>query len=378
MPASQYSLSVNSLSLLYQSLITKSQEGSNAIYQSKLAWEYLQWISLPIPVLLRHEREGPIFEVCCRKFEAASPEQTRLYYKHGNGWKPIESTPFALVRHEVEGLDEYVSGYTILYLTKLVNERSLLSQVFAEAERNMKVSAPSEEFTTTLKFPSFQDPLMWLALRLWAANRLLMKGWEIGGHETLGMYRVTNESSSLFGTIPAPRVLQNQLDRNLELYIARTELEFLRVLQNAMLQTRPQTWIVVFTAVVITLHMRERDIWRLEHWVLNPDVVSLPPYNPNFPLTNTKSYQWRHPDTAATLIQRSVHLSNLLLNHLHFSGVVPRKFFNIEEAVKMQQKANSRYSWIDERSIDFSLCSLAFETSDSKHLRLAKSEDFGC
>ena len=237
-------------------------------------------------MLLCHEREGPIFKICCRQFEAASPEQTRLYYKHGSGWEWIQSTPFALVRHEVDGLDDYVSGYTKLYLTKLVKQGSLLSQIFAEAERNMTVSAAPVGIHYQAKISLFQDPLMWLALRLWAANHLLMKGWEIVGRETLGMSKVTDKSSCLFGTIPAPRVLQNQLDRNLELYIARTELEFLRVLQNAMLKTRPRMWIVVFTAVVITLHMRERDIWRLEHWVLNPDVVSLPSCNSSFPLTS--------------------------------------------------------------------------------------------
>lgn len=220
---------------------------------------------------------------------------------------------------------------------------------------------------------------MWLALKLWAANRLLMKGWEIGGHETLGMSRVADVGSYLFDTIPAPRVLQNQLDRNLELYIARTELTFLKALQDAMLRAREHAWTVVFTATVIALHMRERDIWRLEHWVLNPDVVSLLPLcDSRSSLTSLKSYKWRHPESAATLIQKSVHLSNLLLNHLHLSGDVPQQFINIAEGVKTQHRACSRYRWTDERSIDFSLCSLAFETSDSKLLKLAKSEDFGC
>lgn len=75
-----------------------------------------------------------------------------------------------------------------------------------------------------------------------------------------------------------------------------------------------------------------------------------------------------------------MHLSNLLLNHLRLSGDVPREFFNVEKAVKTRQveKLSSGYSWIDESSIDFSLSSLVFETSDSKLMRLAKFEDFGC
>lgn len=50
---------------------------------------------------------------------------------------------------------------------------------------------------------------MWLALKLWAANRLFMKGWQLLGHNTLGMCRVIDETSCLSNTIPAPRVLQN-------------------------------------------------------------------------------------------------------------------------------------------------------------------------
>jgi hypothetical protein len=219
---------------------------------------------------------------------------------------------------------------------------------------------------------------MWLALKLWAANRLLMEGWEIGGGEALGMCRVPDVTSSLFDSIPAPRVLQNQLERILESYIARAEVEFLKELQNAMLRKRRENWIVVFMAVVITLHVREGYLeigilgFEPRNSKLSSDVRSL--------LMILKAYQWRHPDTAAALIKRSVHLSNLLLTHLHVCRQVPREFYNIEKAVIEQhiERAYCRYNWMDERSIDFSLCSLAFDTSDSKLLKLAKSADFGC
>ena len=105
-------------------------------------------------VLLRHEGEGPTLEVHCRQFEAMSPEQTRLFYKNGNGWNWIESTPYALSRHEVGDLDQYVSKYTIFYLTQVVNDGSWLGQVFAEAQRHVQVSATSYKPVTTLKSSS--------------------------------------------------------------------------------------------------------------------------------------------------------------------------------------------------------------------------------
>jgi hypothetical protein len=121
-------------------LSAKIREGQDAIYQSKLAWGHLLWISLPIPVLLRHEREGPSFEVSCRQFEPTFLEQTRLYYKQGSGWTWILSTPFALLAHEVD-LDSYVTKYTTFYLNKTINNKSWLTPVFLAAWRNTNVSA---------------------------------------------------------------------------------------------------------------------------------------------------------------------------------------------------------------------------------------------
>ena len=128
--------------------------GENLTYQSKLMWEHLQWTSLPMDVLLRHEVEGPTLEVRCRQFAAMSPEQTRLFYKHGSGWNWIESTPYALSTHEVEDIDQYVLKYTSFYLTQVVNDGSWLGQVFAEAQRHLQVSATSRKSFTKLRCSS--------------------------------------------------------------------------------------------------------------------------------------------------------------------------------------------------------------------------------
>lgn len=77
-------------------------------------------------------------------------------------------------------------------------------------------------------------------------------------------------------------------------------------------------------------------------------------------------------------MQRSVHLSNLPLNHLRLPGDIPRIVSDIAREIEMRESASSRFKWTDESSIDFSLCALAFETSDSKLLQLAKSEAFSC
>ena len=74
---------------------------------------------------------------------------------------------------------------------------------------------------------------------------------------------VTDPRCPLVGTVPAPRVVQNQLDRNLENYMALCEHLLLPRLQRAMRYEREHRWIAVFVTVVIILHTRERDLWRL-------------------------------------------------------------------------------------------------------------------
>lgn len=113
-----------------------------------------------------------------------------------------------------------------------------------------------------------------MSLKLWTANRLLMKGWELITDRTYDSWSISDQESSLFGTVPAPRVLQNQLDRNLASYMAKQEGVFLKELQKAMSHQTKAQWIDVFLAAVILLHIRERDLWRLEHWVVHQDEVS--------------------------------------------------------------------------------------------------------
>ncbi len=119
-----------------------------------------------------------------------------------------------------------------------------------------------------------QEPIIRLALRLWAANRLLMKGWEICGHEHLGMDIVGRLESPLYGSIPVPRVLQNQLDHLLEAEIVKTERYLLKNLQKVIRASNRSAWVITFLGIAIILHVMERDAWRLLYWVNQEQVSS--------------------------------------------------------------------------------------------------------
>lgn len=109
---------------------------------------------------------------------------------------------------------------------------------------------------------SIQAPIIHYALRLWTANQLLMKGWEIYGPDRLGM-----KYSPFHGSIPATRVLQNQLDHQLESAIVKTEQRLLMLVQTNLRKSDRHDWIVTFVGIAIILHVMERDAWRLMYWV---------------------------------------------------------------------------------------------------------------
>ena len=75
-----------------------------------------------------------------------SADQTRLYYKIGFGWHWMQSSPFALLVHDIEALDEYVSEYAKFYLTQVSNDNSWLSQILAVARSKAGVSCDLECF----------------------------------------------------------------------------------------------------------------------------------------------------------------------------------------------------------------------------------------
>jgi len=59
-----------------------------------------------------------------------------------------------------------------------------------------------------------------------------MKGWEICGHKRLGMKIVDRMESPLYESVPASRVLQNQLNHLLESEIIEIERRLLKNLQK--------------------------------------------------------------------------------------------------------------------------------------------------
>lgn len=200
------------------------------------------------------------------------------------------------------------------------------------------------------------------------------------------MRPVDQPASPLWGKIPVPRVVQNQLDRSIEAFVFATECELLKHLQSAMLKKTRAEWLDVFLAVIVILHVHERDTWRLMFWINHDDEVRF--FFPRMPLrfffpdkTHAKQlYKWRHPSKPADLIARSIHFSNILLAHTRLAGDVPEEFGAEVERYRQQQRRNKInrnlkliYQERLESSLDASLSSLVLDDSADF---FAKTVDF--
>lgn len=105
-----------------------------------------------------------------------------------------------------------------------------------------------------------------LALRLWAANRLLMKGWTMYGSEHLGMLPADRTDSPLPGSTSAPRMIPNQLDHLHEAEAVKIENDLLKILSKSVRASDRRQWIFAFLGTTIALHVVERDTWRFLYW----------------------------------------------------------------------------------------------------------------
>ncbi|KAL5121058.1 hypothetical protein ACEQ8H_000908 [Pleosporales sp. CAS-2024a] len=277
----------------------------NTFYQSKSAWEGLVVVPGKLTyATIRHFAGGPTLSVRCKEYTPQVGDEGVLFYKTTSGWSSMMTTSYSAAS-KVD-LASYVNSH-VDYFLKKASTGGWLTEIllYASANRRLRVID--------------------LTLRLWTAHQLLMQGWELSTNGSLGMTIVTDQTSSLYGTTPAPRVLQNQLDRALEDYCAFLEYKCLQELQRT-------------------------------------------------------EYKWRHPMLASKLIEKSLHESNVLLGHLyHVAGGVPKEFqVNFEFAKMPQLPAQERYDWSQPSSLDYSLCVLVFATEKSGNIQLAQPKFFGC
>ena len=82
----------------------------------------------------------------------------------------------------------------------------------------------------------------------------------------------SEDSPTLAGIRPLPRLLNQALDSLVEKRTADFEQMFLSELQTRMFRRQPSEWFGIYLAVFVFLSGMEKDTWNLETW--NIEVVS--------------------------------------------------------------------------------------------------------
>ena len=183
--------------------------------------------------------------VASAPFEPTNAEQTQLWAKTSDGWRYTTTEARCLVGSI--SIDQYISQCVPYCMAS--DGKDWIAELLNSTESN--------------------NVILCMALQLWAATVLLMKGWEVKDGNW-----ITDTSDPYVNTSPAPKLLQMQLDTAIEDFIVRTEATFLDRLQQ-VLEHRKGDRKKAFAAVVIFLRIIEKDTWRLMYWLRHSGKVLL-------------------------------------------------------------------------------------------------------
>ncbi|KAH6714551.1 hypothetical protein BKA61DRAFT_723325 [Leptodontidium sp. MPI-SDFR-AT-0119] len=126
-------------------------------------------------------------------------------------------------------------------------------------------------------------------------------GWHFAGPEKLGMSLVDDEASPWYGITPVPRMLQNQLNHQLELKMAELDEKIMKNIMTIMKKAERKNWLTGTLALFFLLHIREIDAGRNFFWNRYED----------------KDGFWIHPSKPRALIAETVASSNCLLTYFY-------------------------------------------------------------
>lgn len=214
--------------------------GSDPAYKAKLNWNGLHVVSRgTVPFSVCHFLDGPSLQLQVFQFMPTDEDQITIYTKVGAFWMPSYTLPLALGCVDHSSLSEYIEASSRRCIT----------------ERTVPFPLPPE-----CRFG--RSDLIDQALILLGATELLIRGWNAPG--------MSSEMPHM------PRVLQNQLDSYLELFIVSRERSLLDAIQQNMKASQSSREDVTLAILVLFLVI-EKDLWRLMHWQLFPHQVHRPP-----------------------------------------------------------------------------------------------------
>jgi hypothetical protein len=115
--------------------------GNNSAYGFQLAWADLAAEpQSSVYAELRHFIDGPSIEVECCMYIPQTGDESLLFYKTGDSWASMSTTPYALSRLSKSQIIDYVTS-CMMYLLHQTSHSSWLSEILVIAKRYIEVSA---------------------------------------------------------------------------------------------------------------------------------------------------------------------------------------------------------------------------------------------
>ncbi|KAK2803707.1 hypothetical protein FQN50_006925 [Emmonsiellopsis sp. PD_5] len=253
-----------------------------------------KWVSTQVRTIYVKSDVCPEpLELSVRKFVPIPEDRLHKGWMDGKVKKFKETTPYAIV-NMISGVDTmrtYIHAHTFKCMDFFLRGRDdLIVKTYSFARRYMVQTSFEDEKSLLQNF--FQ---LWFAIRRTATVE------HIVGEDTLDMAPETvDRSYPLFGKVPLPPVLIQQLDMILTLGVLNPlRKKVLEGFQKLVLTNKPRSWLTVYLVTFMLLH--------------SVAVITAENYK------NARQHGLRRRYSIPTMISELHHGANVFLGHYHYA-----------------------------------------------------------
>ncbi|KAK2772710.1 hypothetical protein FQN53_004457 [Emmonsiellopsis sp. PD_33] len=232
-------------------------------------------------------------ELSVRKFVPIPEDRLHKGWMDGKVKKFKETTPYAIVNmiSSVETMRTYIHAHTFKCMDFFLRGTDdLIVKTYSFARRYM-VQTPFED----------EKLLLQNFFQLWFAIRRTATVEHIVGEDTIDMAPETvDRSYPLFGKVPLPPVLIQQLDMILTLGVLNPlRKKVLEGFQKLVLANKPRSWLTIYLVTFMLLH--------------SVAVITAENYK------NARQHGLRRRYSIPTMISELHHGANVFLGHYHYA-----------------------------------------------------------
>lgn len=240
-------------------------------------------------------------ELSVRKFVPIPQDRLMKSWVDGKITKYKETTPYAIVNMSVAAKDmhEYINNHVFKAMEYWLNGKDAWVQETFNFARKYMTYAPPEEGAVLADF-----------FRLWFAVRRTATTEYIDGDDTLDMEPVTDRSYPLFGKVPLPPVMIQQLDMVLTIgFLQPLRKKVLENFQKIVLNNKPKSWMTIYLITFMSLYSCAR--------------LTAENYN------NARKHGLKRRFAFPMFISERHHSANVFLSHYHYC-TKPCNPFNLD------------------------------------------------